>query len=248
MPEPQQSSWADEIEEGDISSLPAASEKMVSDTEKILTTWSFNDEGKKVKTVRTYRIEKKIVSKAVARRKNLPKFGMSKNDRPGPNPQTTVVAEEIFMQFVAGKDEADREPEEKSALDLIKEKSKGVVKCRICKEDHWTTNCPYKDTLGPLRDSLVGKEEGEGADGPEGAAAGGPPPAAPGGGPPAAGGGGGKYVPPSRRGGEEGSTARQRIGESMPDRRRSKFKKFIIARNITLECPNFLFSHKFIHV
>ena len=34
---------------------------------------------------------------------------------------------------------------EKSALDLLKEKaSKGVVKCRICKEDHWTTNCPYK--------------------------------------------------------------------------------------------------------
>ena len=34
---------------------------------------------------------------------------------------------------------------EKSALELLKEKaSKGVVKCRICKEDHWTTNCPYK--------------------------------------------------------------------------------------------------------
>ena len=84
---------------------------------------------------------------AVARRKNLPKFGMSKEDRPGPNPQTTIVAEDVYMQFIAGKDEADKMDTEgeKSALELLKEKaSKGVVKCRICKEDHWTTNCPYK--------------------------------------------------------------------------------------------------------
>ena len=63
MPEPQQSSWADEIEEGDISSLPAPSEKYIGDSEKIVTTWSFNDDGKKVKKVSTYKIEKKTVSK-----------------------------------------------------------------------------------------------------------------------------------------------------------------------------------------
>ena len=39
----------------------------------------------------------------MARRKNLPKFGMSKEDRPGPNPQTTIVAEDVFMAFIAGK-------------------------------------------------------------------------------------------------------------------------------------------------
>lgn len=207
MPEPQQSSWADEIEEGDISSLPAPSEKYIGDSEKIVTTWSFNDDGKKVKKVSTYKIEKKTVSKAMARRKNLPKFGMSKEDRPGPNPQTTIVAEDVFMAFIAGKDEADvmDGEKEKSALDLLKEKaSKGVVKCRICKEDHWTTNCPYKDTLGPLRDSLAGEGEKEGGDG-------------------AAGGGGG----------EEGSTARSRIGESMPDRRRDEDTAAIRVSNLS---------------
>lgn len=32
-----------------------------------------------------------------------------------------------------------------------------MVKCRICKDDHWTTQCPYKDKLGTLPDLL--KEE-----------------------------------------------------------------------------------------
>ena len=89
-----------------------------------------------------------------------------------------------------------------------------MVKCRICKEDHWTTNCPYKDTLGPLRDSLAGttdQPEGDATDGADGKAkeAGAGAPAAPG-----AGGAGGKYVPPNIRAGGR--------GESMPDRKRSK--------------------------
>ena len=32
--------------------------------------------------------------------------------------------------------------------------AKGIVKCRICKEDHWTTQCPYKDTLLPVQEAL----------------------------------------------------------------------------------------------
>ena len=33
-------------------------------------------------------------------------------------------------------------------LKKLKEQQKGMVTCRICKGDHWTTKCPYKDTLG----------------------------------------------------------------------------------------------------
>merc|ERR1712083_202434 len=40
--------------------------------------------------------------------------------------------------------------------DTLAASKRGIVKCRICKEDHWTTQCPYKDTLGPLRESLTG--------------------------------------------------------------------------------------------
>jgi len=216
MPEPVQSSWADEIEEGDSTTLPPSSEKIKGDT-KIVTDYNFNEDGKKVKVVRTYKIERKMVPKVIAERRHWAKFGMSKNDKPGPNPQTTVVAEEIWMQFVANKEENEKE-QEQSALDKLKATNRGVVKCRICKEDHWTTQCPYKDTLGPLRDSLSGPVDSEapaGSEGPGSAPAPAGPPAA------AGGGGGGKYVPPSRRGQGGMSDAQARIaGDSMPRDRR----------------------------
>ncbi len=105
MPEPTdipQSSWADEIEEGDPTTaaageLPPPTEKVTGDT-KVVTSYTFDERDRKVKVVRTYKIERKLVSKSVARRKALPKFGMSSTDRPGPNPATTVVAEDVLMQ------------------------------------------------------------------------------------------------------------------------------------------------------
>merc|ERR1712110_467295 len=152
-----QSSWADEIEEGDSNvALPTPSET-VQGNKKITTEYSINDDGKKQKIVRTFEIIKKQVPKAVASRKILPKFGMSRNDRPGPDPATTIIAEEIFMNFVHNKEEHEKD-QESSALDKLKESNKGVVKCRICKEDHWTTQCPYKDKIGLLKD-LPGTEE-----------------------------------------------------------------------------------------
>jgi len=213
MPEPIGSSWADEIEEGDTSTLPPISEK-ISGNSKIVTSFHFNDEKKKVKTVSTYRIDKKLVSRNIAHRKAWSKFGESKNDRPGPDPATTIMAEETFMQFVANKDDAEKDADSSDIKTKLEGKS--MLKCRICKEDHWTTQCPYKDTLAPLQEALgLGTQDSE-KDKPAtgGAGPGGAPPATSG--PPGV--TGGKYVPPSKRG--EGG-ARERIGESMPDRKRN---------------------------
>jgi len=219
------SSWADEID--DSEPIPRPSEQWVGNN-KITTEFTTDDETeKRIKIVRTYKVEKKLVSKQIATRKALPKFGMSRDHGPGPNPQTTVVTEEINMNFIAGKDEADKEQGEKSALDKIKDSGGQVIKCRICKEDHWTTNCPYKDTLGPLRDSLAGptdKPEGEGGaeSDADKAKAGGP---APPGGPAPAGGAPGKYVPPNIRAGGR--------GESMPDRKRTEDTAAIRVSNLS---------------
>jgi len=153
-------SWADEIDETDTSLiLPPPSEKWIGN-QKITTEYSHNDDGKKVKIIRTFKIEKKLVSKAVARRKALAKFGMSRNDRPGPNPATTQMSENVFMNFLHNQDENDNGIGEKDDIQQIAASgNKNIFKCRICKDDHMTVKCPYKDTYEPLRDSLLGIEK-----------------------------------------------------------------------------------------
>ncbi|OWF42666.1 Eukaryotic translation initiation factor 3 subunit G-B [Mizuhopecten yessoensis] len=162
-----------------------------------------------VKTVKTYKIEHRRAPKTVAKRKNWRKFGEAENDPPGPNSANTIVqVEEIPMAFVHNEEEQSEQVEDP----LNKLKTQKLVSCRICKGEHWTTKCPYKDTLGPLQEKLQDDKPAT-ADG-----------AAPPGGPgaataagSAAGMGstaGGKYVPPSLRDG-----AKRGAGETMQSKR-----------------------------
>lgn len=80
-----------------------------------------------------------------------------------------------------------------------------MVQCRICKGEHWTTKCPYKDTLAPLQESL-----NQGADGAT------PPNEAADGGAGRGGSAGGRYIPPAQRGG----AGQRKEGESMAMRGR----------------------------
>ncbi|XP_014216583.1 eukaryotic translation initiation factor 3 subunit G [Copidosoma floridanum] len=138
------SSWADEVEEEGNVTLPPPTTVKENDV-KIVTEYKLNDDNKKVKVVRTYRIEKRTVSKSIAVRKAWAKYGDSVNDGPGPNPATTVIAEDVFMQFLSNKEE-DNKMEEDVMEKLKSMGDKGVVKCRNCTGDHWTSKCPYKDT------------------------------------------------------------------------------------------------------
>lgn len=193
------SSWADEVEE-ESGSLPAPTE-VYENGFKVLTEYKYNDDNKKVKVVRTYKIEKRIVSKTIAVRKNWPKFGDSSDDRPGPDPATTIGAEDVFMQFISSKEEENKVEDE--SLDKLKSMGdKGIVKCRNCNGDHWTSKCPYKDTV--LAGGKVPDDK--------------KPPTRPGAPEPAPQPGGenqkGKYVPPSMRDGGN------RRGDSMQMQRR----------------------------
>jgi len=186
------SSWADEVEEVEGGSLPAPVEKSDKNSKTIIE-YAFNEENKKIKITSSYRIEKVRVARTIAKRKTWTKYGLSKNDKPGPNPATTITAEDVFMHFLSNKeeDQNDQEDIKKKLLD----QQKGQVKCRLCKEDHWTKQCPYKDKLEPLRSSLLGEEKQEGEEGaPGGPGAGAADKAKMGGGDAP-----GKYVPPSMR-------------------------------------------------
>jgi len=151
------SSWADDVEDIDGLGLPANTEEHKNGL-KIITEYGIDDDGRKFKVVRTYKIEVRQVAKAIAQRKNWHKFGASNNDKPGPNPATTIVSEDVSIQFITNKEDPDAKNEDDPFLKL-KSMQKGVVKCRICKEDHWTTQCPYKDTLLPVQEALNKAEE-----------------------------------------------------------------------------------------
>ncbi|XP_011499205.1 PREDICTED: eukaryotic translation initiation factor 3 subunit G-like [Ceratosolen solmsi marchali] len=144
-------SWADEVEDEGSITLPPPTVVYENDF-KIMTEYKLNDDNKKVKVVRTYKIERRTVSKTIAVRKNWSKYGDSLDDGPGPNPATTVIAEDVFMQFLSSKEEENKVEED--SLDKLKSMGdKGVVKCRNCNGEHWTSKCPFKDTvLGGLPD------------------------------------------------------------------------------------------------
>jgi len=131
------SSWADEVEL-DYGGLPPSTE-VIENGHKYVTEYKFNNDDKKTKVLRTYKITKQVVPKVVARRKSLQKFGDSENDKPGPNSHTTMVSEDVYMQFLSAKDE---EKSNENVLDPLK----NIAKCRICNGDHWSVNCPYKGT------------------------------------------------------------------------------------------------------
>lgn len=109
-----------------------------------------NEQGEMVKVTKKVRqrLVREKVNHAVAERKKWEKFGQEKGKPPGPDKDTTIVGEVIFLKLILGGRAVQEEPDEDAKL---KEQLKGKkILCRICKGGHFTTKCPFKDTLKPL--------------------------------------------------------------------------------------------------
>jgi translation initiation factor 3 subunit G len=120
-------------------------------------TYRLSEGGKKLKTTRRIRttVHKEHVNPRVAERKEWAKFGAEKGHPPGPDLSTTSVGENIvFRPSTNWKANAkDEDSPENKLKDQLKDKK---VACRICKGDHFTARCPFKDTLPPLDDVAAG--------------------------------------------------------------------------------------------
>ncbi|KAJ1651719.1 translation initiation factor eIF3 subunit g [Dispira simplex] len=179
--------WADDIEEFETQPTPATTAAPEDSDIKTIVEYKTNDEGKKVKVTRKIRMKliTEKVNKIVAERKKWPKFGREAGNKPGPDSATTALGDEVFLKLMSGYKEVEAEDSQAKMRSALKGKN---IVCRICKGDHFTTKCPYKDTLQPLQDL-------------SGAAEGAAPPAEPEADEAAAGGAiKGAYVPPHLRG------------------------------------------------
>jgi len=87
-------------------------------------------------------------------RKRWIKFGQSKRDPSGPNSYTTVVADEVQMQFLAPANKESNNLQDATDSMLAKlqqqQEGKGLVRCRFCQDNHFSAKCPYKDSGIPM--------------------------------------------------------------------------------------------------
>ncbi|RPD79287.1 translation initiation factor 3, RNA-binding subunit [Lentinus tigrinus ALCF2SS1-7] len=202
-------SWADDVDENELGETSSATEQPkvedFVDENGVRTTieYTINDEGKKVKITRKIKrvLQKAVVDHTVAERKTWAKFGQEKGNKPGPDRATTTVGENVWLKLSPGnKAAAKEESQEQTVKANLAKAGAGKVVCRLCKGDHFTAKCPYKDSLSGL--------DGAGLDTPPTGLDDTGTPAEPAAAAPAAS-TGGKYVPPSMRGGGRGP------GESM---------------------------------
>ncbi|KAF2774493.1 translation initiation factor 3, RNA-binding subunit [Teratosphaeria nubilosa] len=167
---PARTDWADDEEPDLANAIPPPQITKNKDGTETVMTISINEEGKRVK--RTQRIRRTVVKKRenprVAERRAWPKMGPETGKPAGPRPDTTTLGENIVfrpvMGFKAGGQQ-EKAPEEDKKTEALK---KMQIKCRICSGDHFTTKCPFKDTMAPEGadapaadiDSVVGGEGG----------------------------------------------------------------------------------------
>ncbi|KAI1845817.1 hypothetical protein JX265_000004 [Neoarthrinium moseri] len=201
--------WADDddLEETtQTEQLPPPQTIQNKDGTKTTITYRYNEDGQKVKTTRRIRLvtHREVVNPRVAERKNWPKFGLSANDKVGPQSDTTSVGENIIFRLSTNWKKDTKEEAKESATDALKDKLKDkTVKCRICNGEHFTARCPYKDTMAPVgAEGAADVAAGMGDEVSVGAAGAGKK---------------GSYVPPAMRAGATGG-AGERMGGKFGER------------------------------
>ncbi|KAJ3181848.1 translation initiation factor eIF3 subunit g [Gaertneriomyces sp. JEL0708] len=158
---PKIANWADDdddevLEETVAAGLPAPVTREEPDGTRVTIEYKTNEDGKTVKVTRRTKMKliHQTVNKAVAERKaKWKKFGEVANLPAGPDTNSTSFGEKVFLKLSSTIKDHDAPPVEDDQ-DSLRKKLQAAVKskitCRICKGEHWTSKCPFKDTHAPL--------------------------------------------------------------------------------------------------
>ncbi|TFK23025.1 translation initiation factor eIF3g [Coprinopsis marcescibilis] len=149
-------SWADDVD--DLG--PPTDEGVDANGVRTIVEYALNEDGKKVKITRKIKrtLQKSVVEHSVAERKKWAKFGQDKGKKPGPDSATTTVGENVALKISAGNKQTEAEAAQDDGVQKrLKAAGAGKVSCRLCKGDHFTAKCPFKDKLGALE--TTGEED-----------------------------------------------------------------------------------------
>jgi translation initiation factor 3 subunit G len=149
--------WAEDEDDDSSLPLPATQITKNKDGTETLVSYRINDQGQKVKVTRKIRktVREHVVNHAVAERRQWAKFGLESGKPAGPSSESTTIGEAIEIRFSVPSKKTEQEERANEAgpgsqdtrkKDLGKDTS---IKCRICGGEHWTSKCPYKDTMAP---------------------------------------------------------------------------------------------------
>ncbi|KAK6453965.1 translation initiation factor eIF3, p33 subunit [Scheffersomyces xylosifermentans] len=155
-------SWADvgdEFSAPDITTNP--------DGTKTVITFRTNQDGKKVKITQKIREVKvqEFVHPLIAQRKNWKKYGKEINTPPGPDTSTTQLGEKVELKLGTQWKQAEKEEEEAKEQNRASKISIQTIRCRTCGGDHYTSKCPFKDTLGAAPSASAPAEAESAGDG-----------------------------------------------------------------------------------
>ncbi|EAZ63981.2 translation initiation factor eIF3, p33 subunit [Scheffersomyces stipitis CBS 6054] len=155
-------SWADagdEFSAPDITTNP--------DGTKTVITYRTNQDGKKVKItqkIKEVKVQERV-HPLIAQRKNWKKYGKESKSPPGPDTSTTQLGEKVELKLGTSWKQQEKEEEEEKAENRAQKLSVQTIRCRTCGGDHYTSKCPFKDTLGATTSSPAA-ESGAGDNGP----------------------------------------------------------------------------------
>lgn len=138
-------SWADAEDD-----IPTPEVIANADGTKTVISYRVNAKGQKVKI--TQKIKevkvKERVHPSIAIRRGWAKYGKEKHTPPGPDTRTTQLGEKVELKLAASWREQEKKEEEEKAEEKANLVSTQRLKCRTCGGDHFTSKCPFKETLG----------------------------------------------------------------------------------------------------